>query len=400
MSDFRGEKKADWTFFMMKNRIAQPVAISNWVIFYPSDAAGSVQEFAGHLQSTARNVGINMGNPTPIPVNGFGADPYIHALRDSLTSKKPQFALCVVKSDSKDVYNGIKRICTSDLPVPSQVVKLRTMNNKRIDAVIFKIIVQINCKLGGEPWTIAVPPELSDTMLIGIDVCHATQMGSSVAGFVATVCPSFSKFTSGVFFQERSKELLDGEKLSECVAKAIGEYEKRNGKPPEKVIVYRDGVGDGQFDQVLKQEVPQYRIGFEKGNKLSSPLLTVVIVKKRIHTGLFTSGQGQPHGNPMAGTVVDEGIMHQNWYDFFLISQSVTQGTVTPTHYHVIEDQVKLAPHLLQSFTHHLTHMYFNWSGTIRVPALCQYAHKLAFFIGQNVKNLPSSGLSDKLYFL
>ena len=26
-----------------------------------------------------------------------------------------------------------------------------------------------------------------------------------------------------------------------------------------------------------------------------------------------------------------------------------------------------------------LTHMYYNWPGTVRVPAPCQYAHKLAY---------------------
>jgi hypothetical protein len=50
-------------------------------------------------------------------------------------------------------------------------------------------------------------------------------------------------------------------------------------------------------------------------------------------------------------------------YDFYLISQHVGQGTVTPTHYNVIEDTFKdWSPDKMQQVTYKLTHMYFNWS--------------------------------------
>ena len=42
----------------------------------------------------------------------------------------------------------------------------------------------------------------------------------------------------------------------------------------------------------------------------------------------------------------------------------------------------------------------FSWSGTIRVPAPCQYAHKLAFLVAQSIHQDPHEGLKDKLFFL
>lgn len=42
----------------------------------------------------------------------------------------------------------------------------------------------------------------------------------------------------------------------------------------------------------------------------------------------------------------------------------------------------------------------FKLQGTIRVPAPCQYAHKLAFLVGQSIHRDPSPALSDRLYFL
>ena len=59
------------------------------------------------------------------------------------------------------------------------------------------------------------------------------------------------------------------------------------------------------------------------------------------------------------------------------MSQSVRQGTVNPTSYNVVEDTSGLKPEHLQKLTYKLTHLYYNWPGTVRVPAPCQYAHKV-----------------------
>jgi hypothetical protein len=53
-------------------------------------------------------------------------------------------------------------------------------------------------------------------------------------------------------------------------------------------------------------------------------------------------------------------------YDFFLVSQSVQQGTVSPTSYNVISDNLHLEPDKLQRLTYKLTHLYFNWSVCIQ----------------------------------
>ena len=88
------------------------------------------------------------------------------------------------------------------------------------------------------------------------------------------------------------------------------------------------------------------------------------------------------------------------WMDFFLVSQSVRQGTVTPTHYNIINDSTGLKPDHFQRLTYKLCHLYYNWPGTIRVPAPCQYAHKLAFLVGQSIHQEPDAVLSDRLYYL
>lgn len=60
-----------------------------------------------------------------------------------------------------------------------------------------------------------------------------------------------------------------------------------------------------------------------------------------------------------------------------------------PTHFYVPKNDSTLTKTDLQLLTYSLCHFYFNWAGPIKVPAPCQYAHKIAEFfmnIGANKK--------------
>jgi len=45
---------------------------------------------------------------------------------------------------------------------------------------------------------------------------------------------------------------------------------------------------------------------------------------------------------------------------------------VAPTHYIVVEDSSDMSPDMVQRIAYKMTHLYYNWSGTVRVPAPCQ----------------------------
>jgi len=122
---------------------------------------------------------------------------------------------------------------------------------------------------------------------------------------------------------------------------------------------------------------------------------TFIIVSKRIKPKFFRGVE-----NPHSGTIVDDVVTLPERYDFFLVSQSVRQGTVNPTSYNVIKDTSGLKPEQLQMLTYKLTHLYYNWPGTVRVPAVCQYAHKLAFLVGETLHRTPKEGLDSLLYYL
>ena len=44
--------------------------------------------------------------------------------------------------------------------------------------------------------------------------------------------------------------------------------------------------------------------------------------------------------------------------------------------------------------------LFFELQGTVRVPAPCQYAHKLAQLVGMHLHGDPSVVLREKLWYL
>lgn len=132
--------------------------------------------------------------------------------------------------------------------------------------------------------------------------------------------------------------------------------------------------------------------------------------------------------NAPPGTVLDHSITRRSLFDFYLVSQKMRHGTVTPSHYVVIENEANVTPDILQQLSYKLTYQYFNWPGSIRVPAPCQvmsaahpffyisnfhsrlfsidpflsfqYAHKLAYLVGESIKRETADKLSDKLFYL
>ena len=101
----------------------------------------------------------------------------------------------------------------------------------------------------------------------------------------------------------------------------------------------------------------------------------------------------------MPGTVVDETVTKDEYQDYFLISQSVGQGCVSPTHYNLIWNTTSISVHRHQHLSHKLTHLYYNWQGTVKVPAPVMLAHKYAYLVGEKIKR-PVDKMHHLLHYL
>lgn len=60
-------------------------------------------------------------------------------------------------------------------------------------------------------------------------------------------------------------------------------------------------------------------------------------------------------------------------YDFYIVSQAVHSGSVSPTHYNVIYDSSGLKPDHMQRLTYKLCHMYYNWQVCVSLHLLASH---------------------------
>lgn len=230
---------------------------------------------------------------------------------------------------------------------------------KKAMSVATKVAIQINAKLGGAPWMIGIPAQ--SLMTIGYDVYHdSTDKSRSFGALVATMDLTDQTKSPG-FFSTVSPH-TNGEELSNnfavMVLKALRAYQARHGRIPGSIIVYRDGVGEGQTNYVYEHELKHLVASLKEFYKEKPLKMAFVIVSKRINTKFFTADQR----NPPAGTVVDDVVTLPERYDFFLVSQNVNQGTATPTNYNILYDTLGIPPDKMQEFTYRMCHLYVSAS--------------------------------------
>eukprot|EP00069_Balaena_mysticetus_P005325 bmy_17974T0 len=368
---------ADWSKETRGAPLISVKPLDNWLLIYTRRNYEAANSLIQNLFKVTPAMGIQMKKAIMIEVDDR-TEAYLRVLQQKVTSDT-QIVVCLLSSSRKDKYDAIKKYLCTDCPTPSQCVVARTLGKQQtVMAIATKIALQMNCKMGGELWRVDMPLKLA--MIVGIDCYHDTTAGRrSIAGFVASINEGMTRWFSRCVFQDRGQELVDGLKV--CLQAALRAWNSCNEYMPSRIIVYRDGVGDVTFITVL------------------SPRLTVIVVKKRVNARFFAHSGGRLQ-NPLPGTVIDVEVTRPEWYDFFIVSQAVRSGSVSPTHYNVIYDSSGLKPDHIQRLTYKLCHVYYNWPGVIRVPAPCQYAHKLAFLVGQSIHREPNLSLSNRLYYL
>nr|AID23631.1 piwi-1 [Hofstenia miamia] len=390
--------KCDWGAMFRGQPLKETVALNDFLYIYSSRDAQNANEFYKHLVNVGRPLGIQFGNCQKLELQQAYAKNILQEINNNITPRT-NMVFVILPDQNSARYVAIKnRLCVENRPIPSQCVTSRVISRpKGIQSVATKVMLQVNVKLGGDIWYIDFPKRTQKMMVCGIDSYHDTSSPKrSVCGFVASLNYTFSRYHSRVCFQTHGQEIADG--LYTCFDRALEEYAKVNREYPESVVVFRDGVGDGMLNLVKTVEVAALnRVIEEKARKIE---LAVVVVNKRINQRFFISENNRLE-NPKPGTVVDNTVTRQMLrLGFFLVPQCTRQGTVTPTYYNIVHNTTFLDPDKFQSLAFKLCHLYYNWPGTIRVPAPCQYAHKIAFLVGQYLHAIPRDELANNLYYL
>jgi aubergine-like protein len=379
--------------------------LEKWAVFCPARDRDTCQNFLQTMLQCVQTFNYPMKQPKTFFVNGNRFNDWLDQMNGVLdeTVQAAVFLLAGPKKNGQ-YYTEIKRLLIRDRPVPSQVVLLKTiLAGKGLRSICNKILIQICAKIGGIPWTIShLPFTDRPTMMVGIDVYHKTtnQKKNSILAFCATVDRYFTKYWTTVRVQESGQEI--GTQLQSAMTDALADFLEVNKLPPAIIIVFRDGVSDSQRKSIEDLEVSALRNALKPETKL-----IFICVNKRINARFYLGDnmkKNQPLSNPPQGTLVQTKVCTDK--DFYLISQKANQGTASPSHFFILvndlEDEQD-SKGKIQLLCYKMCYLYFNWVGSIKVPAPIQYAHKLSNLIGDKFGTLvphPVYGKKKSLYFI
>uniref|UniRef100_A0A3B4F238 Piwi-like protein 2 n=1 Tax=Pundamilia nyererei TaxID=303518 RepID=A0A3B4F238_9CICH len=346
-SSFATGADVSWSREVVRDASISSIPLKTWAVFYPRRCTAQAEELVSTFNKVATPIGVQMGRPICVELRDDRTETYVKTIHSHLTSQPNlQLVVCIIFGNRDDLYSAIKKLCCVKNPIPSQAINVRTISQQqKLKSVAQKILLQMNSKLGGELWTVNVP--LKNLMVVGVDVHHdPSKSHQSVMGFVASVNSSLTRWYSRVIFQTPNEELIHGFRV--CLLAALQKYYEVNHNLPEKIVVYRDGVSDGQLKMVEQYEIPQLIKCFETFPSYE-PKLVFIVVQKRINTTLY-SWAANSFGTPPPGTVVDHTLTQKDWVDFYLMAHHIRQGCGLPTHYISLYNTANLTPDHLQRY--------------------------------------------------
>ncbi|KAF6773610.1 hypothetical protein AHF37_07366 [Paragonimus kellicotti] len=300
-------------------------------------------------------------------------------------SRGINFVLLVLYDDLN--YPAIKRLGDLQTGMRTQCVRGRTLDKPN---VVPNLLLKINGKLGGINWQIndILRDDKELLMVFGADVTHPAptqtqQVRQSIAAVLGSVTPDLMRY--GVVVRQQAttekgckttREIIDAmEVIVSELLKAY--YRNTDGRFPTRLIFYRDGVSEGQFENVLVEELASIQRACSSLRQGYEPAITYIVVQKRHHVRFQPTNPRQRNVDP--GTVVDTQVTHPREFDFYLCSQEGIQGTSKPAHYHVLYDDSNWTSDALQRFTFFLCHAYMRCPRSVSYPAPTYYAHLAAF---------------------
>nr|BAI67938.1 DjPiwiA [Dugesia japonica] len=385
----------DWKFGEVKFDVPKGIAHRFGVLVVDRNP----NHFNNFIDDVKREIGRLRINYTIDNISSCRGNEVEEALSEFVRVNKVHLALVFIPDDK--IYAKVKNF-TMSTGLLTQCVTQRNGSNRddrRRKTVADKSVMQMFSKLGYDPWGINL--KMAPTMIVGLDTFHSKTGKRSVQASVFSISSKFSQYISFVNSSKGKNEFH--ENLGKNFLTAITTFQQKFGTMPHRFIIYRDGVGDSQLAFTKKFETEAVMKMIEKiYENQNLPQIIYVVVKKRISVKFFKDG-----ANPNPGTVVDEKIVKPNFYEFYLVSQRTTKGTASPTNYNVLMDTKynnkktneisPMAPSVLQQITFSLTHLYFNWMGTIRVPVPTHYAHRLAELVGKVHRGATPPTINERI---
>jgi eukaryotic translation initiation factor 2C len=390
------KEKCQWN--LVGKAVVQGKRIDRWGVidFSSSDRNPrnrlNPDNFIPRLINRCTNLGIHMEEPIIYKCTTMDKFSRVEILRELLegtneeaykSSRGPLQILLCVMSYRDNGYKYLKWISETQIGLVTQCC-LSPSANKANDQYLANLAIKINAKLGGSN------VELNDSlprfegkghvMFLGADVNHPSPRNitsPSIAAVVATMnWPAANRYAARVRPQAHRKETILN--FGDMCLELVESYARLNNVRPDKIVVFRDGVSESQFDMVLNEELIDLKRALQ--TMKHSPTITIIVAQKRHQTRLFPEAKdGGPTGNVSPGTVVDSKIVHPFEFDFYLCSHYGSLGTSKPTHYHVLWDEHGFTSDQLQKLIYSMCFTFARCTKPVSLVPPVYYADLVAY---------------------
>ncbi|XP_074576149.1 protein argonaute MEL1-like [Curcuma longa] len=401
---------------MINKKMVNGASVDYWTCLSLSRLhEDEVNGFCGDLIGMCNNIGMAIKQRPFVDFKFARADRLDAALRDVNNSSIEAFKrlgiqgkhiqlLIVILPEVKGYYGNIKRICETELGIVSQCCNPRQAS-RRNKQYLENVSLKINVKTGGRNTVLEDAiyrriPLVTDipTIIFGADVSHPSPGEDSLSSIAAVVAsidwPHITKYRGLFATQQHRKEIISdlykvdqdpqrGHVSGGMIRDQLMAFYRSTNQKPHRILFYRDGVSEGQFRQVLLEEMDAIRKACASLEEGYLPPVTFIVVQKRHHTRFFPEDHRNKNstdrsGNILPGTVVDTKICHPTEFTFYLCSHAGIQGTSKPTHYHVLCDENSFSSNALQTLTYNLCYTYARCTRSVSIVPPAYYADLLA----------------------
>ena len=360
-----------------KFKVLEKQDMSYWICFFEENNYNDVYDFYLNLSTASKAYSLKISEPKWVKLkNKSSAKDWIKKADEFLYEGQNDYSFAIFYLGKNDyIYPQLKKHSLCNNGYISQVVKAKSVQKKGALSVCSKILLQINAKLGGISYKAVVDKEVEKLkiMAIGVDSSHSRKR-TGVA-MIATINDSYTDFyNKEEIIEEENKSQLQF-CVSSFIEEAIVAYKNKNKEIPKSIIIYRQGVSFQQKN-FLKGEIKQ----IEEVCKNNNILFYYILVNTKTTFKFFEKCEDEGeeyYCNPESGLLILDGVTNRNYFEFYIQPQYVTQGSATPTCFHVAYGDLNF-PEMIPKFTFDLCHIYSNWQGTVRIPNVIKAAEKLS----------------------
>ena len=395
---------------------------NNWICLYTKQAEKISFDLLKGFKKCCKayNLKFKDNDSNWIPMKSQNAKDWIDTVENELYHRKNcKCVLFLLNNKTDKLYISLKKHSLCQKGYVSQVIKmesiLKAMNNKNRkgpDSYFSKILLQINCKLGGSNYFLNIDETIDERniILMGIDSSHTWGRKNSKrnnkqtgVAMVATKDKKFSKFYSKEEIIKYDKHYSSATRrnIAGFIEEVYNKYKKENKEAPKNIIIYRQGIAHNQLDHIKLEvffiEEMCRKLGMNYYYVLVNTRSSVKFFEKKKMNA--PNKKSKIYKNPEQGLIILDQITNLKRFEFYIQPQKVNIGSATPTYFHVAYGNIGF-PEILIKLTYWTTYIYPNWQNAIRVPHVIKLAEKLANITAKFTQSKLNKNLCDEQAFL